>query len=503
MDRLLVIMKLKRTHYLLFMVLFFIYSKYGMADDGTNHKNDTILVQRGTMGGGKGDDTYIISDYLVDKSSRITISDVEGRNTILFPDGIKIVQSKIANDTAVFVLSNGAEITLLGASAFHYEVGSDPFTQKKGDNYDYPSFAKSALNLDGNIPSTGYLSGNDVTLNSDPVVPDPVVPDFNLILPFDRKSIIDDFIISPLADGVDKNLENQSFILGYSNDKKASLWSMYKLYSDLVSISRERSDDFREDERISYENRAKLSDYSGSGYDRGHLVPNASIDHTESSQSESFLLSNISPMKPDFNRNEWSQVESWIRECAESKSEKNPLLVITGSIYRSYLSDVIGDGVPVPYAFYKIVVHIDSDSYLRAFAIRAPQSYFDYYFAGLYIETIDDIESSTGIDFFSTLPDSLEDKLESMASPACSFPKWGPLDPALYFSESMLVDDLPLDPVPEVPEVPEVPQNQCYSWKKTCSAMRSCQEAYFYLNSCGVSRLDGDKDGVPCESICR
>lgn len=38
--------------------------------------------------------------------------------------------------------------------------------------------------------------------------------------------------------------------------------------------------------------------------------------------------------------------------------------------------------------------------------------------------------------------------------------------------------------------------------KKTCGQMSSCAEAEFYLNTCGVSRLDGDKDGVPCESLC-
>ncbi|MBI2613319.1 MAG: thermonuclease family protein [Candidatus Levybacteria bacterium] len=38
--------------------------------------------------------------------------------------------------------------------------------------------------------------------------------------------------------------------------------------------------------------------------------------------------------------------------------------------------------------------------------------------------------------------------------------------------------------------------------KTTCGQMASCAEAQFYLNSCGVSRLDGDKDGVPCETLC-
>ena len=37
-------------------------------------------------------------------------------------------------------------------------------------------------------------------------------------------------------------------------------------------------------------------------------------------------------------------------------------------------------------------------------------------------------------------------------------------------------------------------------WK--CGQMDSCAEAYHYLNECGLGRLDGDGDGVPCESIC-
>jgi hypothetical protein len=48
----------------------------------------------------------------------------------------------------------------------------------------------------------------------------------------------------------------------------------------------------------------------------------------------------------------------------------------------------------------------------------------------------------------------------------------------------------------------EGPSFQCGS-KRVCGQMNSCAEANFYLNQCGLSRLDGDGDGVPCESICR
>jgi len=39
--------------------------------------------------------------------------------------------------------------------------------------------------------------------------------------------------------------------------------------------------------------------------------------------------------------------------------------------------------------------------------------------------------------------------------------------------------------------------------KSQCSEMVSCEEARFYLKTCAARRLDGDSDGVPCESLCR
>ncbi len=45
-------------------------------------------------------------------------------------------------------------------------------------------------------------------------------------------------------------------------------------------------------------------------------------------------------------------------------------------------------------------------------------------------------------------------------------------------------------------------ENFSCSGKTACSQMTSCDEAYFYLRSCGLSKLDGDKDGVPCETLC-
>lgn len=38
--------------------------------------------------------------------------------------------------------------------------------------------------------------------------------------------------------------------------------------------------------------------------------------------------------------------------------------------------------------------------------------------------------------------------------------------------------------------------------KTTCSQMTTCEEAKYFLNICGVTKLDGDSDGTPCEKLC-
>ncbi len=70
----------------------------------------------------------------------------------------------------------------------------------------------------------------------------------------------------------------------------------------------------------------------------------------------------------------------------------------------------------------------------------------------------------------------------------------------------------PPTPEPTPPSVPEptpppayTPPSNDYSCgsKKYCTQMNSCSEAMYYYKTCGLTRLDGDKDGIPCESLCK
>ena len=57
--------------------------------------------------------------------------------------------------------------------------------------------------------------------------------------------------------------------------------------------------------------------------------------------------------------------------------------------------------------------------------------------------------------------------------------------------------------VPSQAESPELPvtEGPCAA-KRSCRAMTSCDEARFFLTQCGLTWLDGDKDGMPCEALC-
>lgn len=138
-------------------------------------------------------------------------------------------------------------------------------------------------------------------------------------------------------------LENEEFCIIYSLDKKIPLL----VYSKFVKHNAmKRDDSFNEDERIEKEYRSRASDFYKSGYDRGHLFPAADAS-TNISMAQTFLLSNIAPQNPKFNRVSWRLLEDKIRDSTNVK------YVYTGTIVGDFS---IGNGVNVPSYFYKVII---------------------------------------------------------------------------------------------------------------------------------------------------
>lgn len=112
-----------------------------------------------------------------------------------------------------------------------------------------------------------------------------------------------------------------------------------------------REDSFHAESRLPKGSRAELSDYSRSGYDRGHLSPNGDMAN-RSQQFDSFSLANIAPQNGTHNRGVWRHIESATRSLATRYGE---VYVVTGVVFLGKNIASIGTGVLVPSHFFKAV----------------------------------------------------------------------------------------------------------------------------------------------------
>ena len=162
----------------------------------------------------------------------------------------------------------------------------------------------------------------------------------------------------------DEILTGRFFTIGYSWYFRQAKWTLEIINRNQYLLTDvDRRDHFRADTRIPKRFRAGLEAYRNSGFDRGHLVASANQDVQEIQNSETFLLSNMSPQLPELNRRRWRQLESAIREL-NSREDILETYVLTAPVfYFDQVVRTIGDDsddygidVPIPHAFVKSVL---------------------------------------------------------------------------------------------------------------------------------------------------
>ena len=200
---------------------------------------------------------------------------------------------------------------------------------------------------------------------------------------------------------------HQTITLGYSEKHEQAEWVYYESSSALANGTHKRKNDFRPDHKVSTIS-ASLSDYSGSGYDRGHLAPAQDMKATAKIMSESFYLSNMSPQLPAFNRGgNWRKLENTIHQWAR----KN-VIVVTGPIFTYNMGFIGANHVTIPSAFYK-VVYWPSKKKILGFMISHKSNVRSLQDC---VVAVDEIERLTDIDFFPQLEKNLEDSIEASVS---------------------------------------------------------------------------------------
>ena len=206
----------------------------------------------------------------------------------------------------------------------------------------------------------------------------------------------------PQSDG--ELVHHTYYSLSYSEQHEQAEWVFYEIKKERILGLVSRTDDFRIDKKISA-NSATLSDYKGSGFDRGHLAPAYDFSFSSTAMSESFYMSNMSPQHPSFNRGIWVELESLVRSWGSASS----IYVVTGPILSSCSSYTGSNKVCVPEYYYK-VIYDPSEQKMISFIlpnIKGDQD-LDYY-----VCTVDNLEKRTNIDFFPAIEDKIEAKLES------------------------------------------------------------------------------------------
>ena len=210
-------------------------------------------------------------------------------------------------------------------------------------------------------------------------------------------------------------MEKPQYSMSYSRDNGGPNWVSWHLDASWLG-SAPRQNDFREDPTLPtgwY--RVQATDFSGSGFDRGHMCPSADRTITITANSATFLMTNMIPQLPANNQGVWANLESYSRTLV---SQGNELYIISGG---QGLQFFIANGhVAVPAQTWKVIIVLPVGSNdvsrvttaTRTIAVVMPNSGTIGTDWRAYRVSVDQVEAITGFDFFSNVPSAIQAVIE-------------------------------------------------------------------------------------------
>lgn len=200
----------------------------------------------------------------------------------------------------------------------------------------------------------------------------------------------------------DQILTGRYFTIGYSWYFRQAKWTLEivrrggKEFIPEVFKKSERLDNFRADIRIPHRFRASLAAYKNSGYDRGHLVASSNAHLRSIENSETFLLSNMSPQTAQFNRQGWRVLEDAVRKLNE-RDDVLEVYVLNCPFFDftkpmkmiGNKEDRFGINIPVPHGFVKSVLAEYRSGSLGLWTFLMPNEKLDKDIGDYLIKTYD------------------------------------------------------------------------------------------------------------------
>lgn len=211
-------------------------------------------------------------------------------------------------------------------------------------------------------------------------------------------------LLSPKQEQI---VHHTGYIVSYNESLRLPNWVAYELTRQETQGNAKRSNRFIPDPMIKG-TIATNSDYLHSGYDKGHMAPAADMKWSSIAMKESFYFSNICPQHPELNRKKWKDLEDKIRDWA---IEDSAIIIICGPIVDKTPKVIGKNKVVIPQQFFKAILSpFTQPPKAIGFLFTNEQSVSPL---SNYAVSVDSIEILTGMDFFSPLPDHIEDSIEA------------------------------------------------------------------------------------------
>lgn len=238
-------------------------------------------------------------------------------------------------------------------------------------------------------------------------------------------------------------MSKKYYALAYDSEAGVPLWVSWQLTKDdLGSAPRKRTfdDDATLPEGFS---RITTQDYTGSGYDRGHLCPHSDRAHDTEMSYATFVMTNIIPQAPSVNQKAWNMLEMYLRDLATK--ENVHLYITAGPVYRGgwgskgFNTTIANGKVVVPGMCWKIAVVVPATGTgselaritpaCRVIAVVMPNDNSVGYSWAQYRTSVDQIETITHLKFFDKVPaataSALKSKVDTVDIPRQEIPVRG------------------------------------------------------------------------------
>jgi len=208
------------------------------------------------------------------------------------------------------------------------------------------------------------------------------------------------------------------YVLSYNRKTHTANWVSWQLNRSWIGIA-DRQDNFRPDDALPAAwYKVRPNDYTGSGYDRGHIAPSADRTRNEADNSATFLMTNMMPQVPELNRGVWGDLEEYCRELVQQGKE---LYIVAGPMGRK---GSIGrkEKIAVPAKNWKVIVVLDRQGLgmqgvtasTRTIAVMMPN---DSSVKGSgwksFRVSVKQVERETGLNFFSNVPPQIQQVIEN------------------------------------------------------------------------------------------